>query len=332
MMNTKILEEFTKQELEDQARMTVCFETAVREELDRPERYLQLLQGKNYHPEEILSLSVKETPVRVSSEISIRKHTLCQIPYYHTHDFYEMIYVYRGKGGQYLAGEKEPLLMEEGDICLLTPGKIHAMMPSGKSDIVLKIILPRMMIKHLLAEFRTDDDLTGWADMVDRRNEFYLFQTAETHEFSIRRLVEALMTEMYREQGYTAAVVRSLLILLFIGLDRSKMERRSGSFFYTVVDYIQNHICSAELDDLAVQMGYSSRHLTRRIAEETGSNFSDLVTHIRVQKAADLLVETDLIVDEVACQVGYKNGSGLYKRFQAVYGMPPGEYRKLYRD
>lgn len=76
-------------------------------------------------------MSVKETPVRVSSEISIRKHTLYQIPYYHTHDFYELIYAYRGRGGQYLAGEKDALRMETGDVCLLTPGKIHAMMPSN---------------------------------------------------------------------------------------------------------------------------------------------------------------------------------------------------------
>ncbi len=54
-------------------------------------------------------------------------------PYYHTHDFYELIYVYRGRGGQYLAGEK---------------------------DIVLKLILPRTAVKDLMSEFRTDGSLS----------------------------------------------------------------------------------------------------------------------------------------------------------------------------
>ena len=44
MMNEKIRKEFLSQEKEDQARMTVCFEKAVRAELDHPERYLQLLK------------------------------------------------------------------------------------------------------------------------------------------------------------------------------------------------------------------------------------------------------------------------------------------------
>lgn len=134
-------DEFEKQEKEDKDRMTSMLETAIREELDCPEHYIDILQGSSRRPGDILRLSVKDTPVRVSSGISIRKHTLCQIPYYHTHDFYELIYVYQGNAGQYLPGEKTALKMSAGDICLLTPGKIHAMLPSGEDDIILKKIL-----------------------------------------------------------------------------------------------------------------------------------------------------------------------------------------------
>ena len=30
-------------------------------------------------------------PVRTGNTFSIHKHTLCQIPYFHTHDFYELV-------------------------------------------------------------------------------------------------------------------------------------------------------------------------------------------------------------------------------------------------
>ena len=129
--------------------------------------------------------------------------------------------------------------------------------------------------------------------MLESRNELYLFRLTESDDFSVSHLMEALMMELYREKGYSAAAVRSMIMLLMVGLDRAKMERQSRSFFYTVTDYIQSHI--------------------------------------RLQKAAELLADTDLIIEEVACQAGYKNSSGLYKRFQAVYGMSPGEYRRLYR-
>lgn len=103
-MWTELLDEFERQEKEDKDRMTTMLETAIREELDCPEHYIDILRGSSFRPGDILKLSVKDTPVRVSSGVSIRKHTLCQIPYYHTHDFYELIYVYQGNAGQYLPG------------------------------------------------------------------------------------------------------------------------------------------------------------------------------------------------------------------------------------
>ena len=156
-MWTELLDEFERQEKEDKDRMTTMLETAIREELDCPEHYIDILRGSSFRPGDILKLSVKDTPVRVSSGISIRKHTLCQIPYYHTHDFYELIYVYQGNAGQYLPGEKSALEMRAGDICLLTPGKIHAMLPSETYDIILKMILPRQLMRQILEELRSEE-------------------------------------------------------------------------------------------------------------------------------------------------------------------------------
>ncbi len=330
-MNEQILKAFEQQEKEDQLRMTTCLEHGIREELDRPERYIRLLSQNAYPPEEILRLSIKEMPVRVSSGFSIRKHTLCQIPYFHTHDFYELIYIYQGSSVQYLTGEKEALEMKRGDICLFTPGKIHAMMPSSKQDIVLKMILPKTLMKQIRDGLRTEEGLKNLADMLDRRNEVYIFPGMTEQDPSVRYLIESLMKETYREAGKSTLAVKSLLHLLFIKLARGRMECRKKALLNIISDYIQRNIKTARLDALAEELGYSVRHLGRRIAEETGGSFSDILIYIRVQKAADLLAETDLLIDDVARESGYKNASGLYKRFAAVYGMSPGDYRKLYR-
>lgn len=324
--------EFERQEKEDQDRMTICFEKAVREELDLPEKYLQLLHGKKYSPKEIMELSVRETPVRVASELSIRKHTLCQIPYYHGHDFHELIYVYRGKGGQYFPGGQSDIYLSTGDVCLLTPGKIHGMMPVDQEDIVLKLVIPRVWMKWIFAELEKDSDLKNWLKMLHKKNELYFFRARGMRgaSASLHQFMELLMMELYRQQGYSMLAVRSLLSLLFIELGRMTAVSSSSNLLQNVIEYIQNHICTADLNMLSAQLGYSSRHLARRIAEETGTSFTELLTQIRLQKASDLLAETELILEEVARQSGYRNTSGLYKRFQAVYGMSPGEYRKLY--
>ena len=327
----RIYQEFEYQEKEDLERMTIRLETAIREELDRPEHYIRILRGGLNQPAELLKLSLKNVPVRVASELSIRKHTLCQIPYYHTHDFYELIYVYQGNCGQYLAGSQEILSMTAGDVCLLTPGKIHAMMPAGDQDMILKMILPKSLMKEILARFRMEDDLREWADMAETRNQLYVFHTASAYGCSVKRLLESLMLQVYQGRNPKSIAVRSLLDLLLIELAQGNLEHTDRGFLDEVIDYMQNHVHTAELTALAARLGYSSRHCARRILEVTGGSFSELLTHIRIQRAADLLSGTDLSVEAIACQAGYHSVSGLYKRFQAVYGMSPGAYRKLCR-
>lgn len=77
--------------------------------------------------------------------------------------------------------------MEAGDVCILTPGKIHAMLPSGKNDIVLKLIPPRTMAKTLVSECGRDSDLSDWADMLESRNELYLWLVTENRLNNNRR-------------------------------------------------------------------------------------------------------------------------------------------------
>lgn len=304
-MNDHLRGIFAAQEKEDLDRMTVNFSQAIREEFhNMPENINGF--GKNvYTPGEILAFSIKKTLVRVSSELSLRKHTLCQVPYYHTHDFYELIYVYQGRGGQYLPDEKEPLEMGEGALCLLTPGKIHAMMPAAENDIVLKLILPGNVFKGLMERFETDG-AKAWAQKL---------------------LIEGLLEEMYRKEGCQRLVVDSLLNLLFVSLERTVMEHRQGGFLYAVSNYIRKNLPDACLKGLADEMGYSPRHMGRKIMEASGGSFSDLLTRIRLQRAAELLQDTHLPVEAVARECGYQTTSGFYKGFIKIYGMAPGEYR-----
>ena len=47
-MWTELLDEFEKQEKEDKDRMTTMLETAIREELDCPEHYIDILRGSSF--------------------------------------------------------------------------------------------------------------------------------------------------------------------------------------------------------------------------------------------------------------------------------------------
>ena len=49
----------------------------------------------------------------------------------------------------------------------------------------------------------------------------------------------------------------------------------------------------------------------------------------RFRKATELLVRTDMSIDEIAIAVGYENQSYFYRRFKEIYGMTPRKYKIL---
>lgn len=63
----------------------------------------------------------------------------------------------------------------------------------------------------------------------------------------------------------------------------------------------------------------------------TGVNFIDYLTSIRLNKAKELLINTDMKINEIAETIGYKNSyfNRLFKRHE---GYTPGQYREIRRE
>ncbi|MBQ8662602.1 MAG: response regulator [Eubacterium sp.] len=97
----------------------------------------------------------------------------------------------------------------------------------------------------------------------------------------------------------------------------------------TVKKYIQNHYADdlsvKELADLAcVSINYFSAMFKR----ETGQNYKAYLTGIRMEKALELLLNTDLKTYEIGEAVGYNNVRRFVDAFKQLYGMSPMDYRK----
>ena len=64
--------------------------------------------------------------------------------------------------------------------------------------------------------------------------------------------------------------------------------------------------------------------------KETGKNFLEYVTELRIQKAKNYLIQTDYDIAEIAASVGYGDLKYFSKLFRKNTGLSPSEFRKLY--
>lgn len=358
MIDARLEAAFAAQEAEDAYRLAEGLEEAIGEEFEDAERIRERIDywaGMSAHlgrrhaiteAEKVLAFSIQETLVRVSAEFSIRKHTTCQTPYFHGHDFYEMIYVWRGRCGQKIMGDKEELSLSEGDLCILTPGMVHAMLPCGAGDVILKIIIPCPLMRRMFQFMEESEggaqressmdfgkrDEDSFFEFLRKNDGIYTFRGAPDVKLQREHLMDSLIHETYWGGECKGAVIRSLLALLLIGLKRDGMEQAADGILQKVFAYVRSHMKDASLEELARLTGYSSRQLRRKIAEASGGGtFSDILWKVRMEEAATLLNGTDISVEEVARTVGYDSVAGFYKRFLAMFRMTPAAYRKMYR-
>ncbi|WP_314174858.1 GlxA family transcriptional regulator [Streptomyces winkii] len=85
------------------------------------------------------------------------------------------------------------------------------------------------------------------------------------------------------------------------------------------------------LRELAQQESMSVRTFTRRFREEAGLTPVQWLTRQRVERARQLLEETDMPVDAVAARSGFGTGASLRQHMQAALGVSPRAYRATFR-
>lgn len=112
------------------------------------------------------------------------------------------------------------------------------------------------------------------------------------------------------------------------------MQENYNQKDYTFLNKI-NEIIKENLSDerfgvseLAEEAGMSRSNLLRRIKSISGVSASQYIREIRLEKAMEILKDSDVNVSEVSYVVGFNSTSYFIKCFRDHYGYPPGEVGK----
>ena len=87
-----------------------------------------------------------------------------------------------------------------------------------------------------------------------------------------------------------------------------------------------------ELETLAQTANISVSHLRHLFKSQTGITPAQFVKQVRMERAEELLRTTFLSVKEIMNRVGIPNQSYFSREFKKVYGLAPGEYRRVERN
>jgi AraC-like DNA-binding protein len=78
---------------------------------------------------------------------------------------------------------------------------------------------------------------------------------------------------------------------------------------------------------VAAELGMSESRFSRFFRRATGNTFTDFVNLVRVNRACQLLMDTDRQVTRICYDVGFNNVANFNRRFREIKGMTPSEFR-----
>jgi signal transduction histidine kinase/DNA-binding response OmpR family regulator/ligand-binding sensor domain-containing protein len=104
-------------------------------------------------------------------------------------------------------------------------------------------------------------------------------------------------------------------------------------FMQEAHDYVESHLGDSELtvETLSRQMGMSRVNLYKRLLQLSGKTPIEFIRVIRLQRAAQLLRESQMHVSEIAFEVGFNNPKYFAKYFREEFGMLPSAYQEAHK-
>lgn len=142
----------------------------------------------------------------------------------------------------------------------------------------------------------------------------------------LRLLLERLADETLSAES--RALTEQMVIDVLVPAEHELMVRLPSSpLVQPIVDAVETDPSDPRtLADWAVELGVSTRTITRTFRAETGSSLGQWVAAVRAQRAV-MLLGNGADTEEVAVQMGYRSASAFGAAFRRVTGATPGMFR-----
>jgi two-component system, response regulator YesN len=111
-----------------------------------------------------------------------------------------------------------------------------------------------------------------------------------------------------------------------------KKPKGDNEVVESAVHYIStNFHTPLAIKDVAQHVHLNPSYFSVLFKDKKGVTFTDFVTRIRIKKAKELLILTDLGIDDISEQVGYQTTSYFIKIFKKFESATPKKYRETYK-
>jgi AraC family transcriptional regulator len=217
-------------------------------------------------------------------------------------------------------------LYGKGDFSI-TPAEAPFFARWESDDRLLQIRIPSQFIQQVARE-----TLEVNPDQLEVLPKFH------TRDPQLEAIAMMLLTELQQDNLGSKLYIDSLTNILAVHLLRQYSASRPSLSSYKgglsqhqlrqVLDYINDHLDrDIKLTDLAALLDMSQFHFSHQFKQAIGTSPYQYLLQQRVERAKQLLKQTEQSIMDIALDCGFNSHSHLSKQFRQLTGVTPKAYR-----
>ncbi len=241
----------------------------------------------------------------------IRNRRLTEI--YHSHDFYELIFLLQGKARQ-LVNECEWELVR-GSLTILRPGDRHCFLSQSEDVVLVSLSVGREEFMRFADAFEE-----GLGDRLS---------ALDTPPILVGCDEPAYLYTLPCEEA--RATDCKLMLSHFLKLHLDRIEKKSElprSLAYAAREIKKRENLRRGVDALLELSSYSHSHLSRIIKKYFGLSPQEYITELRLAEGYSDILLTGKSIEDISEDLGYSSLSHFTKIFKKKYGTTPAALRR----
>ncbi|MBE6687739.1 MAG: helix-turn-helix domain-containing protein [Ruminococcaceae bacterium] len=259
---------------------------------------------------------------------------------FHTHDFFEFVYVEKGFMVHNHNGRTH--ILTAGDVLCIVPGQIHSYTMAYEATIY-NILFDRNAFGPAINEISSIDILKDILSC--NTNVFPVVKLNIPQRHEMMNMINKMVNEQIQTAiGWkTMLRVHTLDFLIFFARAYASSQRErafenaEGVVYYGYIlktlkfieDNFKNDITSSEI---AENVGISSDYITKQFKKELEITPLEYLRKYRIAKAIELIKTTDMSISDISAECGFNDLSLFSRVFKHTFGLTPRDFKKEIQD
>ncbi|WNH11952.1 AraC family transcriptional regulator [Thalassobellus suaedae] len=249
---------------------------------------------------------------------------------WHFHPEYELTYIIKGKGIRYVGNSVQNF--EEGDFVLLGSNVPHCWKDTNSDSKSVKSIVFQFNDTFLGQGWMEKSEFRYIKKLLEKSSRGIKFNVEASKKFS-KKLINILNKSSLEKLLSFVKLLESLSAIKsheFLITDGfvPNLNHKTNERIHRVYNYVHsNYYKKIKLGHVSSSVAMSNEAFCRFFKKSLNKSFFTFVNEYRINRACELLIETNKQVSQIAYECGYESLPFFYRQFQKFIKTSPLEFK-----